>query len=220
MADTYKAYKVILKSQDGNYLIPYVDENIYSACDGNGENIAATYLTAEEAESAYLPKDGNAASAVRAGKLTTETVGGTSQPAYIDAGEPKAISATVGSGVKPVFLSGGTFTAISGTAGSGTKHAYLSGGAFTAASGTVGSATRPVWLNAGTFTAVSASGVTAGSYGQGSAQTGTSAKTISVPYITVNAYGYLTGATSNSVYIPASCSDCNDCSNCNCCDNN
>ncbi len=219
MADSTIAYKVILKDQEGNYLIPFVGNEINAKYDADGNVIADTYVTKADAETTYLGIDETAASATVASRIGDDTVGGTAQPVYLKEGVPTALSDTVGSASKPVYLSGGTVTASSSTVGSATKPMYLSGGTLTASSNTVGAATRPVWLSSGTITAVSASGATAGSYGQGSAQTGTSSKTIYVPYITVNSYGYVTGISSQAVYIPSTVS-CSNCSNCDCCDSN
>lgn len=68
----------------------------------------------------------------------------------------------------------------------------------------------------GSSGALQTTGVYAGWYGQSSNQTQTTSKTIKVPYFYVDAYGRITTASSQSVYIHYTCNQCNH--SCDCCD--
>ena len=81
-----------------------------------------------------------------ASKLGTTTVGSTSKPIYLNAGNPTVLSATVGAANKPIYSNAGTLTACSSTVGSATQPTYMKAGTITActsyASATVGNSTK------------------------------------------------------------------------------
>lgn len=67
-----------------------------------------------------------------ASKLGTTTVGSTSKPIYLNAGNPTVLSATVGAANKPIYSNAGTLTACSSTVGSATQPTYMKAGTITA----------------------------------------------------------------------------------------
>lgn len=120
---------------------------------------------------------------------TTPTINGSQQTVS------SALNSIFGNGVKSISRSGTTFTAT-----------RLDGTTFTfdqQDNNTTYSASTGLSLSSNAFS-IKNSGVTAGSYGPSANATPAYGATFNVPYITVNAQGQLTAASTKTVKIPAS----------------